>query len=100
MKLLTRNTDYAIRALCFIAKHKDMTSVEDLSNKLNIPKPFLRKVLQKLSKQGMLKSYKGKGGGFKILRNPNQISIIDVANIFQGPISLSEHLLKKKNALQ
>ncbi|MBU2258562.1 MAG: Rrf2 family transcriptional regulator, partial [Candidatus Omnitrophica bacterium] len=65
MKLITRDTDYALRALCFIAKNKDkVTPAPELVAKLKIPRPFLRKILQSLDKNGLLKSYKGKGGGF------------------------------------
>ena len=56
MKLITRDTDYAVRALVFIAKQKEeIVSVRDLVEKLKIPKPFLRKILQLLNKKGLLK---------------------------------------------
>ena len=65
MKLITRDTDYALRALCFIAKHKkEIISVDRLAEESKIPRPFLRKILQKLNRAGILKSYKGQGGGF------------------------------------
>ena len=58
MKLITRNTDYAIRALCFIArKKKQVVSVKELVSKLRIPKPFLRKISQRLNKERILVSY-------------------------------------------
>lgn len=97
MKLITRNTDYAIRALCCIAKHKkDVVSVKELVKYLKMPGPFLRKILQKLNKKGILKSYKGKGGGFVLAVEPEKIFIGDLIKIFQGPIKLQEHTFKKK----
>lgn len=97
MKLITRDTDYAIRALCCIIKHKgDIVSVKGLVKDLRMPGPFLRKILQKLNKKGILKSYKGKGGGFVLAVGPEKIFIGDLIRIFQGPIKLQEHIFKKK----
>lgn len=95
MKLITKNTDYAIRALSFMAKRKnDIISVSELVKKLSISRPFLRKILQILNKEGFLKSYKGIGGGFKLAQRPDRIFVIDLINIFQGPFKINNCILK------
>lgn len=95
MKLITRDTDYAIRALCYIAKNKKRrVSVKELVVKLKIPRPFLRKILQILNRKKMLKSYKGKDGGFKLNVGPEEIFLLRLMEIFQGPFKLSEHIFK------
>lgn len=97
MKLLTRDTDYAVRALCCIAGRKgEIVPVSELVEKLKIPGPFLRKLLQILNKKGILKSYKGKGGGFKLAAAPDRIFLIDLMEIFQGPVKLNECMFKKR----
>ena len=99
MRLITRNTDYAIKALCFIAqnnKKEETFPVYELARNLNIPKPFLRKILQVLNKKGILKSYKGKGGGFMLAVPPKRIFLINVIEIFQGPVNLSGCILRKR----
>lgn len=97
MNLITRNTDYAIRALCYIVKsNKDIVSVKELVEGLKMPRPFLRKVLQELNKKGILRSYKGKNGGFVLATRPDKIYIGKLIEIFQGPIKLQEHTFKKK----
>jgi len=97
MKLITRDTDYAIRALIYIARNKDrIVSITELVKKLDIPRPFLRKILQLLSTNGVLKSYKGKNGGFELVRKPEKIRLLDLVEIFQGKFKLSECLFKKK----
>jgi len=97
MKLITRDTDYAIRALCYIAKHeKRMISAAELVGVLKIPRPFLRKILQVLNKKKLLKSYKGKGGGFKLNVKSSKITLPVLIRIFQGPLQLSEHVFKNK----
>ena len=97
MKLITRDTDYAIRALIFIAQaEKKIVSVSELVRKLKIPQPFLRKILQVLNKKKLLRSYKGKGGGFMLAVRPNKIFLLDLIEIFQGPLRLNDCNLKKR----
>ncbi len=96
MKLITRDTDYAIRAIVYMAKHKERKiSVKELVKNLKVPQPFLRKILQVLDKKGMLRSYKGKGGGFLLNTRPQDIFLLDLIRIFQGRFSLNECFLKK-----
>ncbi len=96
MKLITRDTDYALRALCFIAKRKDkIVSAAQLVKELKIPRPFLRKILQILNKKNILKSYKGQGGGFSLAVTPNKILLVDLIEVFQGPLRLNECFFKK-----
>lgn len=97
MKLVTRDTDYALRALCFIAtSHGKRVTVSDLVKTLKIPRPFLRKILQVLHKKGILYSYKGLGGGFILKQPANKIYLLALINIFQGPFKLNECLFKGK----
>ncbi|MCK4912831.1 MAG: Rrf2 family transcriptional regulator [Candidatus Omnitrophica bacterium] len=97
MNLITRDVDYAIRALCCIAKKKEgLYSVAEIASCLKIPLPFLRKILQILNKENIVHSYKGKGGGFKLAIDPDKISLSDVITLFQGPISLNDHTFKRR----
>ncbi|MCX5711437.1 MAG: Rrf2 family transcriptional regulator [Candidatus Omnitrophica bacterium] len=96
MKLITRDTDYALRAVCFIVKNKKMVSVSDLVRELKIPRPFLRKILQVLNKKGIVRSFKGRGGGFTLGLRPEKIYLLDLLRIFQGPLKLNECTLNKK----
>ena len=97
MKLITRDTDYAVRALCYMAKRRNkIITVKELVKSIKIPRPFLRKLLQKLNKGKIVNSIKGKGGGFKMGRTAGDIFLTDIMRIFQGPVRLSEHVFKKK----
>ena len=96
MKLITRDTDYALRAICFIVKQKNkIVAVGELVKELKIPRPFLRKILQVLNKKGILVSYKGKGGGFSLAKPAEKIYLSDLMRIFQGRFQLNECLFKK-----
>ena len=97
MKLITRNTDYAMRALCYIAeKNKASVSAAEMVAALKIPKPFLRKILQTLSSEGLLNSTKGQGGGFSLACLREKILLTDLIRIFQNTIQLNECIFKKK----
>jgi len=97
MKLITRDTDYAIRALtCIAGEKKKVVTVTALSGKLDMPRAYLRKILQRLSKGGLLKSSKGKGGGFSLACNPQKVTVFSIIEVFQGPFQLSEHIFKGK----
>ena len=97
MNLLTRNTDYAVRAILYMAQHDGaLISTADLDRDLKLPRPFMRKTLQVLQKQGYLTSVKGYKGGFQLQRKPSQIHLIELMRIFQGEISLGDCLFKKK----
>ena len=96
MRLITKNTDYAVRALCFMARQKDeIMAVTELARKLHIPRPFLRKILQILNKRGLLRSYRGQAGGFMLARPPDSIFLTELIEIFQGPVKLNDCILKK-----
>ncbi|MEK6714958.1 MAG: Rrf2 family transcriptional regulator [Candidatus Omnitrophota bacterium] len=97
MKLINRDTDYAVRALCVIAREGGrLVSVTRLVKGLKIPRPFLRKILQVLNKKGILKSRKGKRGGFRLNFSLEKILLTDLIEAFQGPLRLNECIFKKK----
>lgn len=100
MKFITRDTDYALRALIFMAKRlkeskAEVISVEEIIQRERLPKVFLRGLLQRLAKEGILASYKGKGGGFSFLKSPGEIRLTGIINIFQGPVDLRHCFLGK-----
>ena len=97
MKLITRDTDYAMRALCYIDRQKKrVVSVRDLSRELDIPRPFLRKLLQRLTRERIVSSYKGRQGGFTLAIPAQKVCLADLIEIFQGNTRLNECLLKDK----
>ena len=96
MKLITRDTDYAIRAISCIAKQScSVISVTELVKCLKMPRPFLRKILQALNRKKLVRSYKGKGGGFSLPISPNKLSLFRIITAFQGPIRLNDHTFRK-----
>lgn len=91
MKLINRNVDYAARALIFMVRaNKPTVSVTQMQEAVNVSRPFLRKILQKLHRTGVLQAVKGKGGGFALARAPENIRLSDLVAALQGPLKISE----------
>jgi Rrf2 family protein len=96
MRLINRKTDYALRALCVIAKgKKSVVTVEDLVEELHMPKPFLRKIFQQLSKAGLVASHRGYKGGFVLKKDAARIRLTQVMRVFQGPLELNRCLFQR-----
>lgn len=79
--LLTKKTEYALLSLISIAKSEHPVNVDVLSRDLNIPKPYLAKILQSFSKNDILKSFKGINGGFALNVDPSELSIHKISVI-------------------
>ena len=97
MKLLNRDTDYAARALVHIAGRRPETvPVSGMAAEIGVTGPFLRKILQTLNRARLLKSRKGRGGGFTLARAPEKIFLKDLMAVFQGPLKPGDCVFKKK----
>lgn len=88
--MLSKKTKYGIKALTFLAKQEENIPVpiEIISKSENISRKFLESILLSLRKNGFLGSKKGKGGGYYLLKNPNEIRMVDVMRILEGPIAM------------
>ena len=97
MKLLTKNTDYAIRALLVLAgKDDSYISARDIAAEQNIPYQYLRKILQQMIDNELVVSREGGKGGFKIKKSPLKIKGTDIIELFQGDIMFSECMFRKQ----
>ena len=77
---------YCIRAVLYLAEHgngEPMMS-RQIAAILKVPEPFLAKILQLLSKRGVLRSFKGRGGGFVLARPPGEIYLGEVVEAVEG----------------
>jgi Rrf2 family iron-sulfur cluster assembly transcriptional regulator len=85
--MLSSSCKYGIRAVTYIAsksKEKGMVGIRQISEDLNLPTPFLAKILQLLAKQKILSSSKGPHGGFSLLKDPKDITLFDIITTIDG----------------
>ena len=88
--MLSKKTKYGLKALSYLAKqdHGLPVLISDISTAENISKKFLESILLILKKNGVLSSKKGRGGGYYLLRKPEDIKISTVIRILEGPIAM------------
>lgn len=97
MKLLTKNTDYAVRALLVLGASKGAyVSAREIANAQHMPYQYLRRILNVLIKEGFVESKEGGRGGVKLIKDPREIHLTDIMKVFQGKIQLSECMFRKK----
>ena len=82
--LMTRASEYALLALVVLAKSSVSMDSDTLSKELNISKSFLSKILQSLTRHQILQSFKGVNGGFELIKDKNEITILEVMRAVEG----------------
>lgn len=88
--MLSKKTQYAFKALMHLSQdsNKGPVLIADISRKRKIPLKFLENILLELKKAGILDSKKGKGGGYFLAKNADEIILADVLRLIDGPIAL------------
>jgi Rrf2 family transcriptional regulator, iron-sulfur cluster assembly transcription factor len=97
MDIVRRNTDYAIRAMVALAGSYGigLLSSRMISDKQGIPYQLTCKLMQSLSRKKLVKSSMGPQGGFCLSRKPSQISLLNIIEAVQAPLSVNRCLLSK-----
>ncbi len=88
--MISKKSKYALNALLHLTKKQGEGPVliSTISADENIPQKFLEAILLDLRNAGILSSKKGKGGGYYLLKKPEDVNIAQVLRIFDGPIAL------------
>jgi Rrf2 family protein len=85
--MVTRNTEYAFRALVYIQLknfENIRPGVSEISREIDAPEAYLAKIMQTLSRHRIVDSRKGRGGGFYFPEGGSEISLYDVILIMEG----------------
>jgi Rrf2 family protein len=87
--MLSKKAKYALKALLALAAHPDdePMRISDLAREEQIPAKFLELILLDLKNQGLVQSRKGKGGGYRLARDPAQIYLGQIVRMFDGPLA-------------
>jgi len=83
---LSRSCEIAIQAVLYIAKHQDLAfiPIKQIARDTELSFHFLGKILQTLSKKGILKSYKGPRGGVSLVKSPDSIALVEIVEAIDG----------------
>jgi Rrf2 family protein len=88
---ITRQADYATRAVLYLARHRNgkRVATSQIAKEQKIPSSFLAKIISQLSIAGLLHTSRGAYGGIALARNPEQITLLQVIEAIDGPIQLN-----------
>src|SRR5205823_10010676 len=91
MLRLSKKADYALMAMKHLALRGDRSSssAREIAEQYNIPIELMAKVLQRLVRRGLLASHQGTHGGYQLARVPGQISVADVIQAIDGPVTVT-----------
>ncbi len=85
--MLSSSCKYGVRSVLLIASKpatEGKIGLKTIASELNIPQPFLAKILQILSKSKILNSAKGPHGGFSLMRPATEITLMDIVRAIDG----------------
>jgi len=92
MLRVNRQTDYAVRVVLALAKRApgERLSSSHIRDEMLIPAAFMSRIVAQLAATGLVTTFAGRDGGLQLPRPPDQITLRDVLEAFEGPLLLSE----------
>jgi len=89
--MLSQKSRYALRALLVLAARGDNEPVQisEIAESAKVPRKFLEQILLELKKPGIVRSHRGRSGGYSLGRAAKDISFADVLRVTDGPLALS-----------
>jgi Rrf2 family transcriptional regulator, iron-sulfur cluster assembly transcription factor len=97
--MISNSSKYGIRARTYLAsqpKSAGMIGIKKISEDLDLPLPFLAKILQTLARQKVLNSSKGPHGGFSLLKDPKEITLLDVVRAIDTDDMLTNCVMQNR----
>lgn len=88
--MLSRKSKYGLKALLLLAQEsgRGPVLISRLAERDKLPHKFLEAILLDLKRHGFVESRKGKGGGYYLLRKPEEITFGEVIRVLEGPLAL------------
>jgi FeS assembly SUF system regulator len=90
MLRISKLTDYAILMMVELTRQNEMLSAHALAERIHVESPTASKVLKLLAGSGLLESYRGANGGYRVRRAADQISVAEIIAAIEGPIAMTE----------
>ena len=87
---ITQEADYALRIVTSLARQGTVCGAAELAETEGVPPRFAHKILRKLMQGGIVKSHPGARGGYSLSIPPEQLTMLDVIELIEGPFALSK----------
>ena len=93
---LTKAGEYAIRCILYLSMQKKgvVASRNEIADAMDIPRDFLTKIAQQLSRSDIIEIIQGPKGGFRLLVSPEKLNLLDVIEIMMGEIFFNDCALR------
>ena len=89
---ITLEADYAVRIVYYLAAADRKTDAGAIAAQAGVTMRFTLKILGKLSRAGIVRSFKGAAGGYVLSKTPAEISLLDIITVIDGPIAINKCL--------
>ncbi|HEY3778965.1 MAG TPA: Rrf2 family transcriptional regulator [Rhizomicrobium sp.] len=89
--MLSQKARYALHALIVLAEHGEgePIMIADIARRARVPRKFLEQILLDLKRRGIVRSLRGRAGGYLLGRQPKNITFAEVIRTIDGPLALS-----------
>jgi Rrf2 family protein len=101
MLTISNKTRYGIKALISLAEfyNSGLLQIKDIASRDDIPHQFLEQIFNRLGKAGIIKSTRGKNGGYELAKPPVQITVLDIVNCLEGSIEFMSQTQENNDAI-
>ena len=84
--LYSRTAKYGLKTMAYLAgnSNREYQTVSEISKRTDVPRDFLGKIFQQIAREGLLESQRGRGGGFRLDRPANEISLMEIIEAIDG----------------
>jgi Rrf2 family protein len=89
--MITQKTKYALKALATLADERagagEALRIEEIADRSGAPKRFLEHILLDLKRAGLIRSRRGRHGGYELIREPRTVSLAEILRLVDGPLA-------------
>ena len=88
--LISTKGRYALRVMIDLAEHRsgEFISLKEIAQRQEISEKYISRLIIELRKAGFVKSVRGANGGYTLTRRPEDISVLEVLEVMEGPIAI------------
>jgi Rrf2 family protein len=90
MSMISRTSQYALRAMTILATREDRISVMELARVIGAPKDYLARIVMALASAGIIDARRGPKGGIRLGRKPGDITLMEIITCFDGQVLFEE----------
>ncbi|MGB3633198.1 MAG: Rrf2 family transcriptional regulator [Rubrobacteraceae bacterium] len=87
---------YALRALIYLSQTGEQVTADRISAESQVPRRLLARILAKLSHAGLVESQEGRGGGSRLARTPEEITLRNAVEAAEGPFEVTRCIMEQR----